>query len=626
MGFGEKEAQKKTKKAKAIKKMSLTQRAEAVAPYFVSALVLLPFYASCTTMTLLLFLNPYCSPRDVDRVLAFSRDPGFSCSGKQDGFYATGCSNTYWGCVNGMAVQHSCNGNDLWFTAEGSRCDYKEFVPECGGRTPAPQPQSQQPAQSPPQMVQGCQGKMDGIYPTTSCTKQYLSCVGGLGMLNNCHDGLIFNEAISACDYKENVLSCGGQAPAQDVPQQPIQPRPTLTFDCTGLEDGYWSTRQCSDKYAYCQMGQATMEANCPAGTAFFNRAQQCLNKNNHPECVRQQPQPQQMLPQSQPQQQQQPNYGGLSQPLPAQDSNPCSGKVNGLYSQGCSNKYVMCNNFAPSTFFCPGSFVFDDVTKRCTYANQVSGCMSPVLPQSPVIRTPQPFPQPFVQPQPMFYRQPNKSPPPMPDSSVGRYAEEDGPMNTVEDSLDAGVAQNYLSSAPYMEQETEDCSALPNGTNTMPHVFQCDLEEDSDPLFIIHNAAVTNYTGDTQYPVDFTSPIRIFLDVTSRVNRRFDNLGVDVSVYKRSTGWFGCGWLFIPSFTLLNNGDVCEENQSCPLARGRQVLELPLEPQKLFTRFFRMFHNDMQAYQLILRVRDNSRPFDDLFCASIQTRISFDS
>ncbi|CAJ0955349.1 unnamed protein product, partial [Mesorhabditis belari] len=225
----------------------------------------------------------------------------------------------------------------------------------------------------------------------------------------------------------------------------------------------------------------------------------------------------------------------------------------------------------------------------------------------------------------PGFYRQPSQPPPPIPQPQSHSFIDQIKQYNNVEDSLDAGMAQNYLSNAPYMEQETEDCTALPNRTNSMPHVFQCDLDEDDNSLFIIHNAAVTNYTGDTRYPVDFTSPIRIFLDVTSRVNRRFDNLGVDVSLYKRSTGWFGCGWLFIPSFTLLNNGDVCEENQSCPLGRGRQVLELPLDPQKLFTRFFRMFHNDMQAYQLVLRVRDNSRPFNDLFCATIQTRISFD-
>ena len=75
----------------------------------------------------------------------------------------------------------------------------------------------------------------------------------------------------------------------------------------------------------------------------------------------------------------------------------------------------------------------------------------------------------------------------------------------------------------------------------------------------------MTNLTGDDSYPVSFASPIRIFLDVTSEAKRRsfyqlnqrknpfrYDNIGVDVSLYKRSTGWFGCGWMFLPNFGML--------------------------------------------------------------------------
>lgn len=91
-----------------------------------------------------------------------------------------------------------------------------------------------------------------------------------------------------------------------------------------------------------------------------------------------------------------------------------------------------------------------------------------------------------------------------------------------------------------------------------------------------------------------------------------YDNLGLEVSLYKRSTAWFGCGWMFLPSFGMLlvlfalffssflrrlvfrNNYDVCQDNPSCPLSPGRQVLEFTMDPSKLFRRLFRMIHYDM--------------------------------
>ncbi|KAK6048389.1 hypothetical protein COOONC_14106, partial [Cooperia oncophora] len=114
------------------------------------------------------------------------------------------------------------------------------------------------------------------------------------------------------------------------------------------------------------------------------------------------------------------------------------------------------------------------------------------------------------------------------------------------------------------------------------------------DTLVILHGGAITNMEGDDRYPVNFQKAIRVFLDVTSTATRRYDNLGLDVSLYKRSTGWFGCGWMFLPSFGMINNYDLCQDNPSCPLSPGRQVLEFTLDPSRLFKRLFRMIHYDM--------------------------------
>lgn len=192
----------------------------------------------------------------------------------------------------------------------------------------------------------------------------------------------------------------------------------------------------------------------------------------------------------------------------------------------------------------------------------------------------------------------------------------------SVEDSLDAGKIQAYLQ-APLMEHdlrdEDEGCETLPNSTRKRPSFFMCK----EDTLVRLYGGAVTNLDGDDRYPVNFEKPIRVFFDVSSEAKRRYDNLGLEVSLYKRSTAWFGCGWMFLPSFGMLNNYDVCQDNPSCPLSPGRQVLEFTMDPSKLFRRLFRMIHYDMSAYQLVIRLFDNKDPFEELLCAAIQTRIN---
>ncbi|KAK6029657.1 hypothetical protein OSTOST_04231 [Ostertagia ostertagi] len=165
-------------------------------------------------------------------------------------------------------------------------------------------------------------------------------------------------------------------------------------------------------------------------------------------------------------------------------------------------------------------------------------------------------------------------------------------PMAKIWPRILRGKIQSYLQ-APLMEhdrQSDEICEGLPNGTSKRPAFSMCK----EGTLVILHGGAITNMEGDDRYPVNFEKAVRVFLDVTSAASRRYDNLGLDVSLYKRSTGWFGCGWMFLPSFGMLNNYDLCQDNPSCPLSPGRQVLEFTLDPSRLFTRLFRMIHYDM--------------------------------
>ncbi|CAJ0955353.1 unnamed protein product, partial [Mesorhabditis belari] len=335
--------------------------------------------------------------------------PTFSCQGKQDGYYNQGCSNWYWACVSGVAIQHQCNGMNLFFSAQTIRCDLKQWVPECGGKIqpkiqPSPQPQQPSlPAQAPAQAAQSCMGKLDGLYTMGACSMDYLSCFQGQGIVSSCSSNLIFNQATGGCDYVNNVAGCGKSTPQQDMPQpqpqpQPQQPQPQPkipSFDCSNKADGYWATSKCSEFYVLCQMGRAIQELPCQVGLAFSNTLQQCEYKLTLNECNPLAPplqQPQQPILKPIPQPQPQP------QPLPARDTtNLCAQKMNGLYSTGCSSQYIMCTNFQTTPLFCPSTLVFDSSINQCNYPNLVSTCQSAPLPQSqPVIQ-----PQPMIQPQP---------------------------------------------------------------------------------------------------------------------------------------------------------------------------------------------------------------------------------
>lgn len=38
----------------------------------------------------------------------------------------------------------------------------------------------------------------------------------------------------------------------------------------------------------------------------------------------------------------------------------------------------------------------------------------------------------------------------------------------------------------------------------------------------------------------------------------------------------------------------MCDDNPSCPVTPGRQVIEFEIDPTKLFTNLFRMIHYDL--------------------------------
>uniref|UniRef100_A0AC34FPV5 Uncharacterized protein n=1 Tax=Panagrolaimus sp. ES5 TaxID=591445 RepID=A0AC34FPV5_9BILA len=92
-------------------------------------------------------------------------------------------------------------------------------------------------------------------------------------------------------------------------------------------------------------------------------------------------------------------------------------------------------------------------------------------------------------------------------------------------------------------ESEEYHCSNFPNQTLIRPHFFSCNSPV-RPPILVVHDSAVSNKTGDYQFPLDFSQTVRFFFDVTSFATRRYDNLRAEVYLYRRKTGWLGCGWI----------------------------------------------------------------------------------
>lgn len=68
-----------------------------------------------------------------------------------------------------------------------------------------PTPTTNRPSKPPVSGNDTCQGKNDGFYTSSSDCNRYYRCAAGQKYDFNCPVGLVFNAAISACDYPANV-------------------------------------------------------------------------------------------------------------------------------------------------------------------------------------------------------------------------------------------------------------------------------------------------------------------------------------------------------------------------------------------------------------------------------------
>ncbi|KAI3413300.1 hypothetical protein GPALN_010798 [Globodera pallida] len=111
-----------------------------------------------------------------------------------------------------------------------------------------------------------CEGRADGTLGAVKsgkCYNKFGKCAYGKMFTFECPDELFYNEETEKCDYKAEIVACGGK---------PSVPR----FDCSEVENGLYTVEHCFSSVFYsCNAGHAT-QMRCSAGLLFDQTKKLC--------------------------------------------------------------------------------------------------------------------------------------------------------------------------------------------------------------------------------------------------------------------------------------------------------------------------------------------------------------
>nr|CDJ82147.1 Chitin binding protein domain containing protein [Haemonchus contortus] len=311
-----------------------------------------------------------------------------SCKGKKDGYYSNGCVPDFVHCTDEAAIPMTCPAS-LVFNEKKGYCDYPESC-STGPAPAVPLPAPAVPAHSPPapsllaspaqSLPVDCKGKKDGYY-SNGCVPDFVSCNDGVASPMTCPASLVFNEKKGYCDYPESCSE--GPAPAVPLPAptSPVHSPPapmlaslvqTLSVDCKGKKDGYYSSGCVSD-FVSCNDGVAS-PMTCPSSLVFNEKKGYC----DYPENCSTGPAPALPLP-----------VPAMTAESPAQAYAPpaptspisCKGRKDGYYSNGCVPEFVSCIDGVASPMTCPASLVFNEKKGYCDYPESCNTGPAPALP-----------------------------------------------------------------------------------------------------------------------------------------------------------------------------------------------------------------------------------------------------
>merc|ERR1712013_92771 len=199
---------------------------------------------------------------------------GHVCLPEENGFFAEDCcENSYCQCYGGVSHLKHCDGEGV-FNEELQACDWDWHVPCCNASMPT--------LPTPEERCQAIDCHEDGYFPEGKCEDIFCQCVGGVGHVQHCQDGLFFNPAISVCDWPWNNPGCSGDTtdptPATTTTTTTTatsEPEEKCSYNCFEADNGVYAVGCCENTYCQCFAGEGYLHY-CPPNSVFNSQLGFC--------------------------------------------------------------------------------------------------------------------------------------------------------------------------------------------------------------------------------------------------------------------------------------------------------------------------------------------------------------
>ncbi|XP_078739415.1 uncharacterized protein LOC144952821 [Lampetra fluviatilis] len=188
------------------------------------------------------------------------------CQDKADGLYPDPSdSHSFYHCSNSLTYHKQCPAN-LVFNPAISVCDWPGAV---AGNVAAATTQATTKS-----LVNSgfCQDKADGLYPDPSDSHSFYHCSNSLTYHKQCPANLVFNPAISVCDWPGTPTDSSHRDP---LTAPPLSPAVVNSGFCQDKADGMYADPSDSHSFYHCS-NSLTYHKQCPANLVFNTAKNRC--------------------------------------------------------------------------------------------------------------------------------------------------------------------------------------------------------------------------------------------------------------------------------------------------------------------------------------------------------------
>ncbi|VDK72338.1 unnamed protein product, partial [Onchocerca ochengi] len=298
---------------------------------------------------------------DVETTTITTAGYSVSCSLLPDGIYALGdCERNFSICFNGVGSNVSCSQGFV-YNGETGNCEYAFNVEKCP-QFKKNDPESHESAaiDTDEEIIQKtvgtdrgenvCQKRENGMYAVAKCYGEYLFCINGRGLVVVCSQGQLFSPEHHQCMTSAELPSCDDFT---DLETSTANARRSVP--CSSLSDGVYDLGDCERNFLICFNGEGSISS-CDPDLVYNKQTGNCEKKSRVEKCLKDK---------------------RWDKSASSNENIDCRYKQqkDGLYAEGCTEKFYSCSNGIPVEFECPNELVFNVDGGFCDYPKNVVAC-----------------------------------------------------------------------------------------------------------------------------------------------------------------------------------------------------------------------------------------------------------